>query len=296
MNKLDPHQLFSCIATDIPRELHGSLFVTGSLAAAYRFQAQLDGLGVNTKDADVVVHPAGNVASCGQMAKILLTLGWLRTEECYPQPAPDPGSALRAIRLFPPGSRDYYLEFLGLPATGQRGAKVWMPIEMDDGYYGLPCFRFANIVSVNRLTSAAGIEYASASMMALANLLSHPTVGADRIESGSMRGLLRSAKDLGRVIALAYLTGREETETWPELWLDALQRLFPAEWRTLANHVGDGLTELLENEYALDNAWKTTETGLLSGKSVLAKNLKATGQRLLVDVVEPVVELARHGD
>jgi hypothetical protein len=107
---------------------------------------------------------------------------------------------------------------------------------------------------------------------------------------------LRSAKDLGRVIALAYLTGREETETWPELWLDALQRLFPAEWRTLANHVGDGLTELLENEYALDNAWKTTETGLLSGKSVLAKNLKATGQRLLVDVVEPVVELARHGD
>ena len=71
-------------------------------------------------------------------------------------------------------------------------------------------------------------------MMALANLLSHPRVGSDRIESGPMQGLLLSAKDLGRVIALARLTGREETEVWPRTWLEALKNCFPDEWKELA--------------------------------------------------------------
>ncbi len=68
MKKLDPSALFERLAGDIPGDLRANLFVTGSLAAAYHFQSQLEGRAINTKDADLVVHPAGNVISCRQMA------------------------------------------------------------------------------------------------------------------------------------------------------------------------------------------------------------------------------------
>src|SRR5438477_226864 len=100
MNKLDPTALFERIAADVPSELHNHLFVTGSLAAAYRFQAELEGRAVNTKDADLVVHPAGDVKSCRAMAERLLNGEWSRTEMCYPMPTPTPESELRVIRLY----------------------------------------------------------------------------------------------------------------------------------------------------------------------------------------------------
>jgi hypothetical protein len=81
MKKLDPAALFERLAADIPRHLHANVFVTGSLAAAYHFRAQLEGRAINTKDADLVVHPAGNVTSCQQMARRLIDLGWIRTED-----------------------------------------------------------------------------------------------------------------------------------------------------------------------------------------------------------------------
>jgi hypothetical protein len=39
MKRLDPVILFERLAADIPAELQANMFVTGSLAAAYRFQA-----------------------------------------------------------------------------------------------------------------------------------------------------------------------------------------------------------------------------------------------------------------
>lgn len=53
MNRLDPDALFRRIAADVPADLRGHLFVTGSLAAAYHFQARLEGRAINTKDADL---------------------------------------------------------------------------------------------------------------------------------------------------------------------------------------------------------------------------------------------------
>src|SRR5665213_1935585 len=103
MKRLDPGVLFARIASDIPTKLHKHLVVTGSLAAAYRFQAQLEGRGVSTKDADLVVHPAGDVVSCNKMAETLLLAGWARTDECFARESPEPDDELRAIRLHPPG-------------------------------------------------------------------------------------------------------------------------------------------------------------------------------------------------
>lgn len=293
MKKLDPKSLFERLAADIPGDLHANLFVTGSLAAAYCFRAELEGRAINTKDADLVVHPAGNITSCQQMARKLLTLGWTRTEECYPKPNPDPAEDLRAIRLYPPGSHDYFLEFLNVPELGQQEPKRWIKIQMDEGWYGLPSFRFLGVTSLFRRNSHVGLEYASPAMMALANLLSHPEVGTARIESGPTGGILRSAKDLGRVIALARLAGREETERWLLQWHEALERCFPGEWPELAVRVGDGLRELLGDDNALEDAFKTTDIGLLSGMNVTPTMLRASGERLLMDLIEPLADIAR---
>ncbi len=291
MKKLDPTALFERLAADIPGHLHANLFVTGSLAAAYHFQAQLEGRAINTKDADLVVHPAGNITSCEQMARRLIDLGWIRTEDCYSRPTPEPADDLRAIRLYPPGPHDYFIEFLNLPQPGQNDAKRWIPMQMTDGWYGLPSFRFLGVTFLNRLKSSVGLEYASPSMMALANLLSHSQVGAARIESGPLAGLLRAAKDLGRVIALARLAGRDEAEQWLSLWRVALEACFPIEWRELAFRLGDGLKELLGDENALEDACKTTDVGLLSGMGITTTMLRATGERLLIDVIDQLANM-----
>lgn len=292
MNKLDPNALFERIAADVPRALHQHLFITGSLAAAFHYRAKLDGQGVNTKDADLMVHPAGDVESCQKMAIELLKAGWRRTTECFPQVAPDPANQLRAIRLFPPDSDDYFIEFLNLPNQEQADPRIWVPIQLDDGWYGLPSFRFVSVLAVDRASSNVGLEYAVPPMMALANLLAHPTVGSERIESGSMRGLLRSAKDLGRVLALVRLEGADRVEAWKVSWLAALQQCFPDRWKSLVPNLGSGLKELIEDQNALDDAYRSTDIGLLNGMNVTVTNLQAIGRRFLQDVIEPVANEA----
>lgn len=288
MTRLDPAKLFKKLAKDIPTHLHQHLIVTGSLAAAYHFRTMLQGRAVNTKDADLIIHPSGNITSCRHLANHLLRLGWRRTEQCYAQKSKHPISSLRAIRLFPPKSSDYFIEFLNLPKASQTQAKQWLPIKLEDGWYGMPSFRFMKLVAHDRLTSSAGIQYASPAMMALANLLSHPVVGTDRIESGDMRGTLRSAKDLGRVIALAHLTGRENTELWLASWAKAIRKCFPKDYKKLARLTGNGLAELLDDQNALSEARQTTEIGLLHGLNITSEMLRFTGKRLLVDVIEPL--------
>jgi len=288
MNLLNPRTIFERIANDVPFNLHSNLIVTGSLAAAFHFQAKLAVNAVNTKDADLVVHPAGNEDSCVEMTMKLLENGWTRTEHCHPQPGPDPVGQLRAIRLYPPKSTDYYIEFLNVPRLGQQTAKEWVPIKLTDGWYGLPTFRFMGMVELNCIRSDVGIDYAIPAMMALANLLSHPKIGNDRMESGPFQGLLRASKDLGRVIALAYLTGRDATEDWNLLRLEAFDIQFPNEKQILALTLGEGLRELINDQDALSDAHKTTDIGLLSGMNISRENLIAAGARLLSDVIEPV--------
>jgi hypothetical protein len=293
VTKLDPHRLFERIAADVPKELHEHLFVTGSLAAAYHFRASLEGRAVNTKDADLIIHPAGHTESCRTMALRLLGTGWSRTEICYPSPR-EPADQLRVIRLYPP-EHDYFIEFLSLPDKDQKKPKRLIPIELDDGWYALPSFRFMRLTSLKRLRSEVGLEYASPAMMALSNLLSHPHVGTQRMESaGSMKGLLRSAKDLGRVLALAWLSGRRATEEWAPLFRSAIIECFPTDWKQLASQAGAGLKEMLSDAGAMEEAHQTTDVGLLSGKSISVDALKAVGSRLLQDVIDPLAEMAKE--
>ena len=288
MNRLDPKVLFERIAHDVPNALHKHLFVTGSLAAAYHYRAQLRGQAIHTKDAALVVHPTGHTGTCQEMTKQLRNRGWRNTDECFPHAAKNPVENLQAIRLFPPESNEYFIEFLNIPDKDQAVAKHWIPLKLPDGWYGLPSFRFLGVVSMGRIASHVGLEYTQPAMMALANLLLHPQVGTTRIESGDMQGVLRSAKDLGRVMALARLESRERTETWREPWLQAMKECFPESWRGLMRGLGTGLEELLEDVNAFEDARKTTDIGLLGGMDVSSAMLRANGERLLQDVIIPL--------
>jgi hypothetical protein len=128
-------------------------------------------------------------------------------------------------------------------------------------------------------------------MMALANLLSHRELTDTEIESGEFVGLRRCAKDLGRVLALAYLAGRDATDEWPTRWHEGLAKSFPRTWRKLCAQAGNGLRLMLEDEEILEQAHKTTEAGLLSGLGVDAVILRAVGERLLADAIEPLAAM-----
>ena len=272
MIELDPRKLFRRLAGQIPKTLHRHVLIVGSLAAAYHYRSQLKTRAVNTKDADLIVHPAGDVGSCKQVAEKLLRQGWTRTDKCYPMPRPKPTKDLRAIRLNPRKSRDYFIEILGLPKKAQKDPVVWVPVRLNDGWYGIGCYRFMAVTSLGRLRSAEGLEYASPSAMALANLLAHPRLGEQRMsELIGGRSILRSAKDLGRVLALAWLEGREGTAEWVADWRRMLKGSFPSKWRTLAKGVGSGMRALLDSPIVLEEARITPKWGFSIGSTSPAR-------------------------
>lgn len=287
--RLDPRVLFTLIAHHIPEDLHQNVLIVGSLAAAYHHREQLQTRAVNTKDADVVVQPAGALRQCHAMALRLLQEGWRRHPECSARKSPEPAGDLRAIRLLPPKLDTYYLELLGLPEMGQQERLRWVPVQLDDGWYGVPCFRYFAVTGQDPIHSDEGLFHATPAMMALANLLAHREVGTDKMgEPIGDRTLLRSAKDLGRVLALAWLAGGAGVERWMEQWRAALRRCYPDDHEELASHIGDGLRALLSDEDALDQARHANEVGLLRGKGVGVEELRAVGERVLVFAVDPL--------
>jgi hypothetical protein len=289
-NDISPKLVLELVAKDVPDELHANLLIAGSLAAAYHNRDRLERDVIRTKDADVVVQPAGALTQCQAIARRLLASGWQPMKEfCWPCKESSPVDDLRVIRLNPPNSTLYFVELLGLPLAGQRASKTMEPCLLEDGWYCVPCFRFMAVLAEDRRTSHVGIQHASPAMMALANLLSHPEVGTNTIADTS---ILRGAKDLGRVLALSILEPSEDLERWGALWWDALKRHFPGEAKEFAGRVGSGIRSLLEDPKALGQAVQLAETGLLFGKDIGREQLTIAGERLLKDAVADVAELA----
>lgn len=292
MNRLDPELLFDLLEAHLPAQVREHVLVVGSLAAAMSYRDQLRERGVNTKDCDVIIHPAGALPEATRLAATLLDGGWRPLSKCTPGSKADPISKLSVVRLNPPSSEAYFIELLGLPEPTQTVGKEMIPFEVKGDWYVLPSFRFMAVLTFERQTHK-GIAYAEPSMMALANLLAHRELGTARV-SEPMRGRnpLRSAKDLGRVLALARLETRDVTEAWAVRWLPVLKLCFPNEWQELALHAGDGLRALLLDSAALDDALHTVTIGLLDGKGVTLEQLRVLGDQFLVDVIEPLEQLA----
>lgn len=127
-------------------------------------------------------------------------------------------------------------------------------------------------------------------MMALANLLEHPTIKPDLIEGSRDK---RSNKDLGRALAIARLSLDADLETWAPRWLAAVQNRFPDRWRELALHAGDGIGALLASPQDLQQAAEITNRGILATKPVNEQTLRATAEQLLTFVVTEIEALAK---
>ncbi|HEX4514763.1 MAG TPA: hypothetical protein VH054_14540 [Polyangiaceae bacterium] len=288
---VDPRVVLKMLAGDLPADLRAHLLLVGSLAAAYHHRDQRHAAAVRTKDADLVIQPASALPELGAIAAKLLTAGWRPTENTRPGRPTDADADLAVIRLHPPSRNTYFIELLGMPHLAQSASRKWERIELRgtavDGWYVVPCFRYMALFESELQTSELGIKYASPTLMALANLLAHPVIGPEKIGDTE---ILRSAKDLGRAVSLAWLD-REAIDEWADVDWRALERHFGDEARPLAARAPMGLRALLANGLALSQAYDLATGGLLVGAGVTRPAFEATAQTLL-DVLE---ELAAHG-
>jgi hypothetical protein len=222
----------------------------------------------------------------------------LRNDEQWGRPgdASLPTEKLPILRLNPPGNTDWFFELAAAPAPGSTATKTFERVSTAKGDFGLYSFRFLALAEEDPLETEFGILYARPEMMALANLLHHPRIGPDKIGKTEE---LRSHKDLGRVLSLAWLAMERDPDAldaWHPRWLAALQKRFPKEWRHLALRAGDGLRALLDEEthkLDLDEATRICNLSLLRGRDLGPGNLRATGRRVLVDALAPIEAAAR---
>lgn len=286
MNAIDPRTIFAELGRRLAPALRRSLVVVGSLAAACRFIERLRKRGIRTKDADLVVQPAGRVAQARHLMDALLDAKWTRStmkgKECFPMDPEAPPDRCRAIRLMPPDSSAFYVELLGRPAPDQTEPVLWKAVDRSDGRYGMPCFRFMGLALEESDEALPGFRCAQPSMMALSHLLSHPQLGAQRVrdEAGRPREL-RSAKDLGRALALWRLSTDDERASWAGQWKRGLRRCFPKTGRKVSGGIGMGLRALLADVQALREAQAVCARGLLEGQAFDLDQMIVWGEELL---------------
>lgn len=290
MNETTPSGILKRLADAVPPGVHEKIIVVGSVAAAYHFAGDED-RPVRTKDIDCMVVPRSDApAASAKIANSLVDAGWThRTDHGFgtPQRSPQPETTLSAIRLLPPDSHELFLELLTAPEPDTRG-KTWIPVELENGFYGVPSFEFLSLVAHRPLATPFGLRYARPEMMVLANMLSHPQVGTETMGSPiGGRTLKRSNKDLGRALAVARLA-RDDVEAWPAEWIDGLRTCFPTRCRDLARGVGRGLRQLLDSPDDFEQAFYTCTYGLLAGEPLTMDQLNATGRRVIVDAIEPL--------
>ena len=299
MSQLSPSAVFFQVSEAVPESCRGNIVIIGSLAAGYHFYHGNRAISVRTKDVDCILEPFQEAVSAGrETARQLLDAGWQRRqkgEHVEPGDESTPEDQLPAVRLYPPGvdpedADAWFIEFLTVPESEDAPEKSWTRMSIEEGHFGIPSFRFLSITAFEPLAiEKLGIRYARPEMMALANLLEHPEIKPERM-SGLIAELSikRSNKDLGRVIAIAVMADLDDYGVWRPLWEKALQHCFPSSWKKLASRVGGGLRELLNSEEDFKEAYHTCINGLLSSKTISQEALHIAGERMLVDLIEPL--------
>ncbi len=293
MSNVSPSRILAQVAESVPHDCLTNIIVIGSLAAGYRFFAADKNLYVRTKDIDSVLRPRNKAVESGRaVAEKLLASGWHHRKEgdhTKPGDKNTPDDKLPAIRLVPPNEPDWFVELLTEPEEGDTGDRRWLRLELSTGHFGLPSFAFLTLTTFRPIETDFGLYCARPEMMALANLLEHRSIRPERM-SGLIEGrsIKRSNKDLGRVLALARLSGPDKVETWADEWNEAVATCFPKEWKSLAAVVGDGIRGLLASSDDLQEAAHSCNNGLLAARPVTVEQLAMEGQRLLLDAIEPM--------
>jgi hypothetical protein len=303
MNQVSPMEVLAEIVEAIPEECKKNMIIIGSLAVGYHFFAENfaenENMVVRTKDADCLLSPRIEAVHAGEaIAEKLFASGWsLSKSGDWGQPGDKntPLDQLPAIRLNPPGNANWFVELLTVPESTTERERKWVPLKTSHGYFALPSFGFLSLTNYEPLKTELGIYIARPEMMALANMFEHTEIKSDTM-SGLIQGrtIKRSNKDLGRVLAIAYLSTKQDAdsmEKWPAIWEQALQNCFPDECQSLAKETGSGIRQLLESESDLEEAYHTCRYGLLASAPPDMEQLLIAGKRLLQDAVEPLEAL-----
>lgn len=255
MASLSPAKILEQLAQALPESRRSDVIVVGSLAAGYYFFQRDPSRAVATKDIDCMFAPhAKAVASAQDVTEQLLKNQWtLRTSDprwSKPGTPEQPDAELPLVRLMPPPEfeqQEWFLELLGaptgIPAPDAPLLKDFDRLVTEQGHFALASFGFLGFAQWQPIETPFGIKVARPSMMALANLLHHPRIAPDLIYGTKDK---RSNKDLGRVLALAYLTQRADpdgVDAWPVEWHAAMQAMCPELEVPLAGRLGTGIVE-----------------------------------------------------
>jgi hypothetical protein len=197
------------------------------------------------------------------------------------------------VRLFPPHSNEWWIEFLTVPEPTAEPGKGFVRVELSLGHYGIPYFEYTAVAVFDADMCEFGVRCAHPEMMVLANLLEHPRVRPDPIRGSNFRGheVRRSNKDLGRVLAIASLSPEEAMESWPRRWIEALRSCFPGRWQAQGKVAGAGLRELLADDEYMQEAAEVCNNGLLATRNVHWEDLRRTGQQIIAYAIEPLEDM-----
>jgi hypothetical protein len=287
------------VAESVPHECLPNIIIIGSLAAGYHFFGKDKDLFVRTKDIDGLLRPRNRAVESGRaVAEKLLAGGWRPKEDgAHGEPGnkDTPDNQLPAVRLHPPDTTEWFIELLTEPEAGDSGDRRWLRLELPNGHFGLPSFTYLGLTTYKPTETPFGLFCARPEMMALANMLQHPSIGSERMSALiESREIKRANKDLGRVLALAWLSGTEHVERWPAEWAEALKNRFPNSWQQLAAHAGDGIRALVARPEDLEEATFTCKNGLLAAKQVSEEQMRIVAERLVQDAIEPLEGIAKQ--
>lgn len=298
---ISPAAVLLEIAAAIPERTKPNLILIGSLAVGYHYFGHGDGMAVRTKDADCLLVPHIAAVEVGRAITVdLMNAGWeMRADPDFGRPG-TPGTdveSLPVVRLHPPGGADWFIELLTEPESPDERKMKLHRMSTPRGDFALPSFGYLALASFMPKVTDFGIRVARPQMMALANLLEHPSIEGATMSRGfaGRADNKRANKDLGRVVAIAQLETRDDEDAllgWPQLWKGALREKYGFDWRDLARRAGDGMRRLLASPEDMEQAHFTCCMGLLAERPPTYEAFVITGRRLQIDALDKLKHLA----